>query len=501
MKYDAIILTDTKVINRVKPLGAYVIANSLRKAGYNCLVIDHFSAMKKEKLFHFLEKFIGENTVFVGYSSTFLLSFNDGKYQFLGVEIEQFTEINEHIKKLNKKTKIVFGGAYSKKLSQFCLENKNNLVVDYVMHGYSEGMIVDFMKREKEGKSQKFSKKNYGLYEIDYDFKGDSLKFCDEKFHWHDDDLIFEDEPLPIELSRGCIFKCKFCAYPLLGKNKNDYTYLKTEENILSEVLSNYERFKTLNYQIIDDTFNERTEKLETLLRVRDKAKLNLTFVGYNRLDLIHRFPEQISLFKDLNFRSHFFGIETFNYESSKIIGKGLKEVDATETLLKIKNSFEDGKVNIAAGFIVGLPKETPKTFFDWFSRVSKDDYPVDTLVLSALHLSETTHTTSEFFSNPSKYGYEFVEDVKVSSVYSYRNWKNEHWSLDDCTKIAQDMKKILYSNGRNKVSGFYSIALAYFQKDFVSTLDLIEKDINYTFYREKFSERIEKYFDRLENL
>jgi hypothetical protein len=57
------------------------------------------------------------------------------------------------------------------------LENKNNLLVDYVMHGYSEGMIVDFMKREKEGKSQKFSKKNYGLYEIDYDLSSLGMSY------------------------------------------------------------------------------------------------------------------------------------------------------------------------------------------------------------------------------------------------------------------------------------------------------------------------------------
>lgn len=501
MKYDAIILTDTKVIVRVKPLGAYVLANSLRQAGYSCLVIDHFGEMKKDKLFHFLEKFIGENTVFVGYSSTFFMSSTNETSTYLGVEKEYFTEINQYIKNLNKKTKVLFGGAYSRKLSQFSLDNKDNLGVDYVMHGYSEGMIVDFMKREKEGKSQKFSKKNYGLYEIDYDFKGDSFKFCDEKFHWHDDDLIFEGEPLPIELSRGCIFKCKFCAYPLLGKNKNDYSYLKTEENILNEVLSNYERFKTLNYQIIDDTFNERTEKLETLLRVRDRAKLDLSFFGYNRLDLIHRFPEQISLFKDLNFRGHFFGIETYNHESSKIIGKGLKEADATETLLKIKNCFGDKKVNITAGFIVGLPKETPKTFFDWFSRVSKDEYPIDSFGVYPLHLAETTHTTSEFFNNPSKYGYRFIENFKVSDTNSYKKWKNEYWSVDDCTTIAQEIKQTLYQTGRSKTGGFYSLGMTSFKKDLASVLNNPEKEVDLNFYREKFSERIEKYFDRLESL
>ena len=94
MKYDAIILTDTKELYRIRPLGAYVIANSLRQAGYSCLVIDHFTEIKKEKLFHFLENFIGENTVFVGYSSSLLFN-SDGKFQYLGVDSDYFVEINQ----------------------------------------------------------------------------------------------------------------------------------------------------------------------------------------------------------------------------------------------------------------------------------------------------------------------------------------------------------------------------------------------------------------------
>lgn len=497
MKYDAIILTDTKTPHRVRPLGAYVIANSLREKGYTCLVIDFFTHMKKEKLLGFLEKFIGENTVFVGYSSSLLLN-SDSKFQYLGVGVNYFIEINSCIKKLNSKTKIVFGGAYASHLSDYCLKNQDNLGVDYLMHGYSESMIVDFVERCKKGLSQKFSKKNYGLYEIEYDYEGKSFDFCDKKHFWHNDDLIFDGESLPLELSRGCIFKCKFCAYPLLGKNKNDFTYLKTEENILEEILSNYDRFKTLNYQIIDDTFNERTEKLEILLRVRDRSKLDLTFVGYNRLDLIHRFPEQISLFKNLNFRGHFFGIESFNHESAKIIGKGLKEVHATETLLKIKESLD--KVNITAGFILGLPKETMKTFSDWFSKVFQPDYPIDSIILNPLWISKTTHTKSEFFNNPEKYGYSF-EKKNFSDMYESPTWRNQYWSQQDCANVVNDLRKVLKESGRNKLSAFYSIGLCSLEKDFYSFLNVASKNIDYEYYEKKLYEKVDEYVAKLESL
>jgi radical SAM superfamily enzyme YgiQ (UPF0313 family) len=498
MKYDAIILTDSAAPLRIRPLGAYAVANSLREHGYTCLVIDFFTRINKHKLMNFLEKFIGDNTLFVGYSSSLLVS-HTNMHQYLGVDTEYFVELNQKIKQINSKTKILFGGGYTPMFSNHCSKSGDNLGVDYLMHGYSENMILEFVDRCRTGKSQKFSKKNHGLYEIDYDYKGDSFKFCDKKHVWHDDDFIFQKESLPLELSRGCIFKCKFCAYPLLGKNKNDLTYLKTEENLLEEILSNYDRFKTTNYQIIDDTVNERTDKLETLLKVRDRSKLDLTFAGYNRLDLIHRFPEQIDLFKDLNFSGHFFGIETFNYESSKIIGKGIKEADATETLYKIKDRFNN-KVNITAGFIIGLPKETKQTFSDWFGRVIDKDYPIDSFIVNSLYLSQTTHTKSEFFSNPEKYGY-IVEKKQMTSIQEITTWKNEHWTQKECMSIVSNIVQLLYDSGRNKATSFSSMGAISFEKDFSSVLNVALKDVNHDYYEEKLNERIEEYVLKLENL
>jgi radical SAM superfamily enzyme YgiQ (UPF0313 family) len=37
---------------------------------------------------------------------------------------------------------------------------------------------------------------------------------------------------LPIEIARGCIFKCKFCSYPLNGKQNLDFRYFSSMELI-----------------------------------------------------------------------------------------------------------------------------------------------------------------------------------------------------------------------------------------------------------------------------
>lgn len=41
---------------------------------------------------------------------------------------------------------------------------------------------------------------------------------------WHPRDCVQPGEALPLEMARGCIFKCKFCRYPFIGKSKNDFS-------------------------------------------------------------------------------------------------------------------------------------------------------------------------------------------------------------------------------------------------------------------------------------
>ena len=469
MNYHGIIFTDTFVECRMRPLGAYAIANVLRDNGYNILVIDYLSKFRKEDLKDLLKKVIDENTLFVGYSSTFFLNRSQGS--FFPIDYRVFAHINNYIKSLNPKIKIAYGGSNSKHFIKFCGEIKHNLYVDYAFHGYSESMILDFVQNLKENKSQRFSNKTNNVYEIDYDQKASQFDFRNSRHKWTDDDIIFEKECLPLEVARGCIFKCKFCAYPLLGKNPKDDSYLKSEENLYLELKENYEKYKTTTYVVADDTFNERTDKIETLIRVRDRLKIDLNFVGYNRIDLIARKPEQLNLLKELNFNGMFFGIESLNYPSAKIIGKGIRPEEVVETLHKIKDAFNN-RVSITAGFIIGLPRETPETFNNWSSMIIKDDFPLDSLLFYPLNLAYNTHTESEFLANPTKYGYTVIDEggYEVS-------WSNEHWSRKDCEKIAMNISKQIINSGRQKITMFQAASFTSLGYNFEEIMNTPIKD------------------------
>lgn len=490
MPYHAIILTDVTNSTRVKPLGAFSIANALRDKGYTVLVIDYFSKIPKSDLLFLLDKFISDETLFLGYSSSLFLDIQSGN--FLPRGYTEITEINNYAKTKNSALKIVFGGANSKNLFNHNCRTNNNLGFDYVMHGYSDNMIVEFIDNIKNKRMQRFSNVYNKLYEIDYDHKGECFNFRDSIHKWHDSDFISQGESLPLEVARGCIFRCKFCAYPLLGKNPNDNSYIKKEENLYLEIKDNYERFNVLNYVITDDTFNERTDKIQLLLRIRDRLKLDLNFSGYTRLDLIARKFEQLKLLKDLNFNGHFFGIESLNYESAKSIGKGLRPEECIETLHKVRDAYR-GDVSITAGFIIGLPYETPATFTKWSELIIQDDFPIDHFLFNPLILSLSTHTKSEFSKNPLQYGYE--------AVGTSGHWKNSIWDTATCKMIAQQLTQQLNKTGRQKVSAVPAAGLASLGYNFSELIKTSKRDLDSDEISKKLADKVSEYIANLKSL
>jgi hypothetical protein len=67
-----------------------------------------------------------------------------------------------------------------------------------------------------------------------YNIELDDFKFVEQ-------DVILSTEALPLDVSRGCIFACRFCNFPHLGKKKLDY--VRGMEYINSELVQNFETF------------------------------------------------------------------------------------------------------------------------------------------------------------------------------------------------------------------------------------------------------------------
>jgi radical SAM superfamily enzyme YgiQ (UPF0313 family) len=418
--------------------GGYKVAHELRLHGYTTLVINFFSWFTIEELNALLDKYLGEKTLFVGFSTTFFRLKNKFK-DFVTKDKDFENALVKMIKEKNNNCKIVIGGAYASEHFQ----NKN---VDYSILGFADLSIVNLADHLKYNKPLKNSYKNLYGVTIIKDLLSEGFDFRNSTMQWLEEDCIQPGEYLPLEISRGCIFKCKFCSSPLTGRSKNAIEHIKDISILKKELLENYEKYKTVSYRILDDTFNDDVRKIDHLLEVAESLPFELNLWGYMRLDLLTANIDTLDKLVKIGFKSFYFGIETLHPVASKIIGKGGNKEKQIETIRLIKKKYPN--ISLFGGFIAGLPEETPEDAMNTFNRLFSDEIPLDYFMFHPLEIFRKTSFVweSEFNINFQDYGYEISEnDNGVSDKIS---WKNKHWTYES----AQEFSNITFE--KNKTSG-----------------------------------------------
>jgi hypothetical protein len=268
------------------------------------------------------------------------------------------------------------------------------------------------------------------------------------------EDNIIHGEVLSIEVSRGCIFKCKFCNSRMTGKKKNDY--IKKHYTIKDEFIRNYEEYGITKYVYVDDTHNDNVEKLTRLADVVQSLPFQLEYSAFLRIDLIRAFPEQYQLLKDGGLRGAYFGIESLNYESAKAIGKGLHPDKVVEELHRFKDKMP--QVGTFGNFICGLPYETKETVAEWCNRIYSNDFPLDSVRVVPLFLTKSRMGNdnilykSEFELNHEKY---YTFDDNANNLWNNGNF-NFNWANEFCQNFA---KREGYWS-RMKVGGWEAVRL-----------------------------------------
>lgn len=416
-----ILFTGTSNFVSVRAIGAYQVASILRNSGYSVQVIDHFSLILYyygiEKIKEIISAYVTTETLWIGISTTFLspnmlLDKNIRasakhfltKDNLLILSDEDKKNLKEFTKSINPNTKWLAGG------SRAWVLDEGYSLIDYYIEGYAENSIIELTNYLK-GKNPFLPKRKNRdeSVSIIHDRKANSFDFTSYEFKWHDADLIDNYETLPIEISRGCIFKCKFCSYPLNGKNKFDY--IKNTDILLKQFIYNYEKYHTTNYVFLDDTYNDSPYKVNLLYeKVFSKLPFQINWASYVRLDLLSAHPETIDILYKSGLRSVFFGIESLNYKSNKSVGKGMRPEKIYNILKTIKEKWPN--TILRGGFILGLPYDDENTIRSWFSELLDDGYPLDSLALAVLQIFPTAKKflSAPWFNdielNPSQYGY-----------------------------------------------------------------------------------------------
>lgn len=423
-----ILTTNTDPYRLTRYLGPYQIAYWTRANGYSTQVLDFLYFMTKEERLKLFQKFITKETKIVGYSPFVVF----GSFQYIQKGEQPIFDILEEIKENFPWVKIVIGGPFTRHFLETSYKWLS-FKVDAVFKGEGEHSFLEYCDYVFKGNtSPKFTL--YNDQKVILQGKQYDIQNC--VMTYAENDFIMPGESLPFELSRGCVFKCSFCQYPNIGKDKDDFN--KTMGSIEQSFLHNYEKFGTTRYHLADDTINSHRQRTKDLHQLSKTLPFKLEFLGFTRLDLLDIWPEQQDILPEAGLTSVHFGIESLDPNSAKMIGKGWGAKNYKPWLKYISEKWKND-VTIVCTLIAGLGKETKEDWLrsnDWFRASGIHDWAWHGLHLNKRKTSEIERSVSLFEQNPEKYGYRFRDTW---------GWESDYSNVEEATDFARQMNSENY--------------------------------------------------------
>jgi len=399
--------------------GAHRVATHLRNNGMDVEVVDFTPFWELELLKEFTRKSVTPKTLFFGFSI------------FFSFWNQTMTDFTAWLKITYPHIKTIAGGQH---LLQSRLSH-----IDIWVDSYGEEAVLALAKSLAGNTLSgiKFSAEFFGDRKVIKALQSyPSYDLGDYSILMERRDFLESWEWLTVEFSRGCKFSCAFCNFPILGLKED------TSRNVFSferEMKYNYENFGINRYFVADETFNDRVEKITKFANVVERLEFKPFFSGFIRADLLSK-PDMISELARMNFGGQYYGVETFNHNSGKVVGKGLDPEKVKQLLLDSKQFFKanDLLYRGTVSLIVGLPFDSPE---DW--RLNKiwltDNWMDQGLVVFPLVIEDLQNNNiqdytklSKFSQNLTKYGIRSMgsQDIqRHTDPHGNHNWKSGGWA------------------------------------------------------------------------
>lgn len=174
----------------------------------------------------------------------------------------------------------------------------------------------------------------------------------------------------PIIISRGCPFKCAFCA----GNSVTGHTLrYRSISNVISEIMLLHDEYGVKEIHIEDDNFTLKKDYVIAFCNEIIRLKLNLAFALPNGVRLDTLDEKMLIIMEKAGFYSMAIGIESGSDRILTLMKKNLSKESIQEKIGLIKKCT---KINLTGFFLIGYPQENEQEIFETiaFAKTLKID-------------------------------------------------------------------------------------------------------------------------------
>ena len=329
-----------------RALWPHRVATFLRMNGWDAEVVDFTAFWKLEELQEFVRSRKTNKTVMFCFGTAFLNPWSPYLNEFISWLKTEYPTVP-----------IVVGG--------------NNAMVtpaegvDYWVDSYGENAILALCKhligtlgeRLKTDLTIPHKKVIRGLHHYP------SAPLESYLVDYEERDYMMPWECPQIETSRGCMFACSYCNFPIIGQAKDVSV---SKEEFKRQMQTGYEKWGIANWRVMDETFNDRPEKLQKYAEAVDELGYNPWICGFARGDLVVKHRDYWDTYIRLGFLGHSMGIETFNREAGKLVRKGMDPDKLQEGLLDFQTYTDihaPRRYRANIQMICGIPGESQSSW------------------------------------------------------------------------------------------------------------------------------------------
>ena len=285
-----------------------------------------------------------------------------GMTVFSGPSIGNALRLSRELKRRNPELPIVWGGWHPSILPEQCIASG---AVDAVVIAQGEGTLIELLANIRDRKSWKAIP---GLCIND----GGTPKrttvrrlqkmeqFSPARYDLLDVETYFDRKgrrQLDYSSSRGCPYKCTFCADPLVYESK--WTGLPARR-ILEELQQLHRRYAMTEVFFLDDDLFASLKRIQEIASEFLRARVPFEWKGTARADELCRLPE--SFFKELRAA----GCTRINVgaeSGSQRMLDGIKKEYELEQIIKAGERTSRAGIGVSWSFIAGLPGEQESDF------------------------------------------------------------------------------------------------------------------------------------------